>query len=66
MSLCPADGRPCCDDLCHGGGCMRLGGYQMLERCQFCKGTIDTELPECSTCTCGDDDYPEDDDDDRP
>ncbi len=64
MSLCPADGRPCCDDLCHGGGCLQMGGYQMLERCQFCNGTIDTELPECSTCTCGDDEYPEDDRDD--
>lgn len=44
---------------------MQMGGYPMLERCQFCKGTIDTELPECSTCNCGDDEYPDDDDDER-
>lgn len=55
MSLCPANGRPCCDDLCYGGGCMKMDGYPMLERCDFCKGTINTELPECGTCTCGDD-----------
>lgn len=52
--LCPQDGRPCCDDLCHGGGCIALDGYPMLETCQFCGGTVDTAIPECSTCSCDD------------
>jgi hypothetical protein len=52
IMLCPSNGKPCCDDLCHGGGCMMMDGYQMLERCPFCKGIIDSEMPECSTCTC--------------
>lgn len=54
MSLCPKDGMPCCDDLCRGGGCIEMEGYPMLETCQFCKGIIDEEIPECSTCTCED------------
>jgi hypothetical protein len=54
VMLCPADGKPCCDDLCHGGGCMSMGGYGMLERCYRCNGTIDNEIPECSSCTCED------------
>jgi hypothetical protein len=62
MSLCPKDGRPCCDDLCRGGGCIALGGYGMLEVCQFCNGTLDPEMPECSTCSCDDDEYPREDD----
>lgn len=61
--LCPKDGKYCCDDLCHGGGCMMMGGYAMLEICQSCGGAIDTEIPECSTCACDRDDYYDDDDD---
>ena len=54
--LCPKDSKPCCDDLCHGGGCLEMDGYPMLATCSFCGGTIDEAMPECSTCTCGDDD----------
>jgi hypothetical protein len=28
----------------------------MLAECDICGGTIDEEIPECSTCTCHDDD----------
>lgn len=59
--LCPKDMKPCCDDLCHGGGCLEMEGYPMLGVCDFCGGVIDDEIPDCSTCTCGDeDDYDED------
>ena len=60
MSLCPHDNKPCCDDLCHGGGCMKMDGYPMLQVCDFCKGIIDDGIPECSTCTC-EGDYDDDD-----
>lgn len=50
--ICPKDLKPCCDDLCYGGGCLAMGGYPMLERCQFCKGLIDRENPDYGTCTC--------------
>jgi len=62
--ICPADGKPCCDDLCAGGSCLAMPGYEPLQRCDVCGGTIDTSIPECSTCTCDDDDDWYDDDDD--
>lgn len=55
MAICPKDGTACPDDLCHGAGCVMMDGYQMLERCDFCGGFIDHEIPECSECTCIDD-----------
>lgn len=61
--LCPKDGTYCCDDLCHGAGCLVMDGYAMLAECDFCGGTIDEEIPECSTCTCGrEDGYCDDED----
>ena len=57
--LCPKDYKPCCDDLCHGGGCIRMNSYAMLLVCDVCKGIIDEEIPECSTCSC---EHPDDDD----
>lgn len=55
MMLCPKDYKPCCDDLCHGSGCLRMNGYAMLEVCDICHGIIDEEIPDCGTCTCGED-----------
>lgn len=49
---CPKDGRPFCDDLCYGGGCLQMSGYSMLAQCTLCGGTIDEEIPDCGTCTC--------------
>lgn len=64
MAICPKDGKACCDDLCYGGGCMQMPGAAMLETCDVCGGTIDSDVPECSTCTCDrDDDYGYDDND---
>lgn len=53
---CPKDGSACCDDMCHGAGCLQMDGYAMLAECDVCGGLIDEEIPDCSTCTCGDDD----------
>lgn len=56
--ICPADGKPCCDDLCNSGDCLCMPGYEPLRRCDGCGGIIDTTIPECSTCTCDpDEDY---------
>jgi len=54
--LCTKTGKGCCDDLCHGSGCLEMDGYAMLAECDVCGGIVDEEIPECSTCTCGDDD----------
>lgn len=60
--VCPKDFKGCCDDMCHGAGCLRMGGYQMLLVCDVCRGFVDEEIPDLSTCTCeGGDDYYEDD-----
>lgn len=56
MSICPKDLKPYVDDLCHGGGCLAMDGYPMLQICDVCHGLIDEEIPECSTCTCEDED----------
>ena len=31
---------------------MSMGGYPMLAECDFCGGTIDEAIPDCSTCSC--------------
>jgi hypothetical protein len=31
-----------------------MNGYAMLLVCDVCKGIIDEEIPECSSCTCQD------------
>jgi len=55
--LCPLDNKGCCDDLCRGSGCLRMDGYPMLRICDVCGETIDEAIPECSSCTCGENDY---------
>jgi hypothetical protein len=53
MAICPADMKPCCDDLCYGGGCMRLGGESMLERCAGgCGGLVATDGSDNHDCRC--------------
>mgnify|MGYP001573325064 CR=1 FL=1 len=36
MLFCPKDLKPCIDDLCYSGGCILLGGMDMLEQCSNC------------------------------
>lgn len=41
MSYCPIDGKPCCDDLCHGGGCIQTGFSEPMDRrCERCKQLV--------------------------
>ena len=54
--ICPKDNKPCCDDICYGSGCVQMDGYPMLKICDICHGTIDSEIPDCGTCTCDADD----------
>lgn len=46
---CPKDLRPCCDDLCYGGGCF-AGAGPMLTKCQGCGAFISDE--DSTDCTC--------------
>lgn len=71
MDVCPVDFRPCMDDLCHGGGCLRSPyGEEMLTKCPNC-GSFDepglgTDLcAECAECADVDDWDGADDWDDR-
>lgn len=53
--LCPKDMKPCCDDLCYGGGCIDMGGAAMYKRCYGCGALVsDDDMEEC---TCEDDRY---------
>lgn len=54
--VCPKDLRGCCDDLCYGGGCLRMHGAEMVELCKVC-GQPDGEF--ASLCRCLDDEYPD-------
>lgn len=59
MGLCPKDFRPCCDDLCYGGGCIYTG-EALYERCTGCGNLVsDDDHDEC-TCEYEDDDYADD------
>ncbi len=59
MSICPHDKEPCCDDLCYGSGCLRMNGYPMLHRCVICGGLEDEENPDCGSCSCDADEFPD-------
>lgn len=36
MSLCPKTLQPCCDDICHGSGCLEMNGSAMVQKCEHC------------------------------
>lgn len=46
MSLCPKTLQPCCDDICHGSGCLEMGGASMVEKCVHC-GAFYQDHEEC-------------------
>lgn len=60
--FCPVDAKPCVDDLCHGGGCIRALGAPMLSECTECGGLVDDGMGfVCEECEwdmgcCDDDD----------
>jgi hypothetical protein len=47
--LCPKDLRPCCDDLCRGGGCL-ITGEELYYFCTGCKHPISDE--DQGNCIC--------------
>ena len=59
--FCPYDSRPCMDDLCHGGDCIRTGS-SMLVRCAECGQLFEECLSDvCEDCEgwIDDDDEPD-------
>lgn len=51
MKACPIDLNPCCDDICHGSGCLNSEGEDMVELCHVCHKPINYELAyECCEC----------------
>lgn len=50
--ICPKDGKPCVDDLCHGGSPV-CGAHEMLDHCDEC-GTVvwESELVYGMCCEC--------------
>lgn len=60
MAMCPVDGKPCCDDLCYGGECLR-GGGEMWHLCNAC-GKYHDDADEYNLCEAEDDgDYRDED-----
>lgn len=53
---CPKDFRPCCDDLCYGGGCLAMEGAPMLQKCDGCGAFISEE--DSDNCTCDYEEFP--------
>jgi len=47
MKVCPLDLKPCCDDICHSSGCLRLDGEDMMDLCPECHLTIEDCRCDC-------------------
>lgn len=57
MKVCPIDLEPCCDDICHGAGCVQCD-EPMLEECHLCgeiieEGECGCEPDGCERCPHG-------------
>jgi hypothetical protein len=52
MGICPKDFLPCCDDICRGGGCIRLQGMPMYTRCNGCNQPVAIDGSDDDMCTC--------------
>lgn len=62
MAFCPADHKPCIDDICYGNDCLRLDGEIMLKPCEGCGKLIGIDgSDEYDECEC-EPTYPDDDD----
>jgi hypothetical protein len=55
MAICPADFKPCLDDLCYRGRCL-ANGKPMLTLCSGCGQFIAIDGPDADTCNCEPDD----------
>ena len=59
MAICPADFKPCVNDICYGGGCLKCG-ESMLDYCRGgCGQLIAIDGSDRENCEC--DDEPNDD-----
>jgi len=47
MRVCPVNLEACCDDICHGAGCIQSAGEDMVEICQHCHAPMLEGLCEC-------------------
>lgn len=61
MAFCPATLKPCIDDLCYGGGCLRLGGEEMLTPCSGCGKLVGMHGGSDDDCECEPEEWPDDD-----
>jgi hypothetical protein len=62
MAICPADLKPCIDDLCYGSGCLRLSGEPMLVKCGGCGHLVAMDGSDIDDCECEFVDHDEEDD----
>jgi len=56
MSFCPADLKPCIDDLCRSGARCFKTGDEMLGPCPGCRRLIATDGSDTENCDCEPDD----------
>lgn len=56
--ICPKTLKGCCDDLCHGGGCLESDGEPMMSPCIGCGQPISDEFMDL--CTCDPDEFEDD------
>lgn len=66
MGVCPADFKPCIDDVCYGSGCLRLrGSVPVLVPCNGCGQLVGIDGTDpCDACQCDDDWWDDQDEDD--
>lgn len=60
MAICPATLKICCDDICRGSGCLKLGGEELLTECNGCGKLIGLNGGNLDDCECDPDEYPDD------
>jgi hypothetical protein len=53
MGYCPKDGKPCLDDICYGGGCIRSKYHEsILMRCDGCGQLVSADGSDDWECEC--------------
>ena len=50
--VCPVDYKSCPDDMCHGAGCVRSSGEEMIDLCDFCGQELEFNSPCVNWCGC--------------
>ena len=66
MAICPKTMTGCCDDLCYGGGCLKMPGVMPMTQCAGCGQLVSIDgMDELDECECDqqvnwDERYPDD------